>query len=71
MKGFYMNNQTSNDIQSFTNISKWLSLKDAVQYSGLSDSSLRRAIQTGRLKANKVGHKWLIKSEWIEGFLNS
>ena len=50
--------------------SRWLSIKDAVRISGLSESSIRRAISTGALKANKKG-KWLIKSEWLERYLNS
>ena len=49
----------------------WLTIKSSVNYSGLSESTIRRAIQTGHLKANKVGGKWLIKSEWIERYLNS
>ena len=49
---------------------QWLSLKDAVKISGLSDSHLRRSIRSGQLKANKKG-KWLIKSEWLEKYLTS
>ena len=51
--------------------SRWLSIKDAVRISGLSESSIRRAIQAGTLKANKVGGKWLIKSDWLERYLSS
>ena len=51
-------------------IPKWLSVKDAVRISGLSESSIRRAISSGQLKANKKG-KWLIKSEWLEKYLSS
>ena len=53
------------------NVPIWLSIKDCFEYSGLSESSIRRAIQSGQLKANKVGGKWLIKSEWLENYLNS
>ena len=49
---------------------QWLSLKDAVRISGLSESSIRRAISSGQLKANKKG-KWLIKSQWLERYLTS
>ena len=49
---------------------QWLSIKDCVRVSGLSESSIRRAISTGALKANKKG-RWLIKSEWLERYLNS
>jgi len=50
---------------------QWLSIKGSTQYSGLSESTIRRAIQAGTLKANKVGGKWLIKSEWLERYLSS
>ena len=51
---------------------KWLSIKDCVSCSGLSDSSIRRAIRSGKLKANKVNNgKWIIKSEWLENYLSS
>ena len=50
--------------------SRWLSIKDAVRISGLSESSIRRAISSGALKANKKG-RWLIKSVWLEKYLTS
>jgi len=49
---------------------QWLSIKDAVRISGLSESSIRRAISMGALKANKKG-RWLMKSEWLERYLSS
>jgi len=51
------------------NVPIWLSIKDSVEYSGLSESSIRRAIQSGQLKANKVGGKWLIRHQWLESYL--
>ena len=53
------------------NIPKWMSIKDCVRISGLSESSIRRAIQAGTLKANKVGGKWIIKASWLERYLTS
>ena len=50
---------------------QWLSIKSCTQCSGLSDSTIRRAIQAGTLKANKVGGKWLIKDSWLERYLTS
>ena len=60
-----------NEIQSLIehNVPKWLSIKDSVEYSGLSESSIRRAIRSGQLKANKVGGKWLIRHQWLESYL--
>ena len=54
-----------------SNTPQWLSIKDCVRVSGLSESTIRRAIQAGTLKANKVGGKWLIKSSWLERHLTS
>ena len=51
------------------NVPIWLSIKDCVEYSGLSESSIRRAIQSGQLKANKVGGKWVIRYQWLESYL--
>ena len=49
---------------------RWMSIKEAVEMSGLSDSTLRRAIISGELKASKKG-KWLIKDSWLERYLTS
>ena len=51
-------------------IPKWMSIKDCVDISGLSESSIRRAIKMGELKANKKG-RWLIKASWLEKYLTS
>ena len=37
------------------NIPRWLSVRDCVRISGLSESSIRRAIKEKRLRANKKG----------------
>jgi len=50
---------------------RWLTIKDCVATSTLSDSSIRRSIISGSLKANKVGGKWLIKETWLESYLTS
>ena len=68
-----MENQTIlNEIKALikTNVpQKWLSIKDCVKYSGLSESTIRRAMQSGQLTANKVGGKWLIRYQWLESYL--
>ena len=55
------------------NIPHWLSVKDAVRISGLSDSSIRRALRSGNLRGNKPKEsgKWLIKASWLEHYLTS
>ena len=67
-----MERQILDEIKSIiNNVPSWLSIKGCTQCSGLSESTIRRAISVGSLKANKVGGKWLIKSEWLENYLSS
>ena len=67
-----MDRQIINQIKSIiNNMPTWLSIKGYTQCSGLSESTIRRAIQAGTLKANKVGGKWLIKASWLEKYLTS
>ena len=54
-----------------SNAKRWLTIKDCVATSTLSDSSIRRSIMSGNLKANKVGGKWLIKEIWLETYLSN
>ena len=54
-----------------SSVKRWLTIKDCVATSNLSDSSIRRSILRGNLKANKVGGKWLIKETWLESYLTS
>ena len=54
-----------------SNAKRWLTIKDCVATSNLSDSSIRRSIMSGNLKANKVGGKWLVKEIWLQTYLTS
>ena len=54
-----------------SNAKRWLTIKDCVATSKLSDSSIRRSIMNGSLRASKVGGKWLIKETWLESYLTS
>ena len=47
----------------------WMSIKDAVQYTKLSDSTIRRAIKKGCLKVSKRTGKNLLKQTWIDKWL--
>ena len=47
----------------------WMSIKDAVQYTKLSDSTIRRAIKKGCLKVSKSTGKNLLKQSWIDKWL--
>ena len=48
---------------------KWLAIKDVCEYTGLSSSTLHRAIQKGELKVSKKTGKNLFKKEWGDNFL--
>ena len=54
-----------------SNAKRWLTIKDCVAVSTLFDSSIRRSIMRGSLKANKVGGKWLVKESWLEKYLTN
>ena len=47
----------------------WLSLKDAVKYSGLSASTLKRYINKELLKCSNSTGKLMLKTEWIDRFM--
>ena len=51
--------------------SKLMTIKDIVRYTGLSDPSIRRSIQRGKLKAVKREGKKLFRrvdvDNWLEG----
>jgi len=70
-----MENKIVNEIKQLfeKNVPHWLSVKDAVRISGLSDSSIRRALRSGHLRGNKPKEsgKWLIKAIWLEHYLTS
>ena len=50
---------------------RWLTIKDCVATSTLSDSSIRRSIMNGSLRASKVGGKWLVKEIWLQTYLSN
>ena len=62
-----------NDIKSMIKQSKKLSymdMKQVVQYSSTSASTIRRAIAKGELKCSKKLGKLLFKVEWVDRWLN-
>ena len=48
---------------------RWITLKEAIEYSSLSDSTLRRLVKKGQIKSSKVTGKYLFKISWIDNFL--
>ena len=51
------------------NHDEWLCMKDVIQYTKLSDSTIGRAIKKGCLKVSKRTGKNLFRKEWIDRFL--
>ena len=51
------------------NNEKWMSLNEVCEYSRLSPSTIRRALQVGKLKASKTTGKYLFKRSWVDTFL--
>ena len=47
----------------------WYSVKGCMDISGLSMSTIRRAIRDNKLKSNKKGKKIFVKAEWLEEYL--
>lgn len=48
----------------------WLDLKAAIEYSGLSRSTLKRAVYAGKLKcARGVVGKMMFRREWLDLFI--
>ena len=48
---------------------RWLCIKDVRDYPSVSDSTIRRAIKSGRLKVSQSTGKLLFKAEWVDRWL--
>ena len=51
------------------NQDSWMSIKDVIQYTKLSDSTIRRAIKKGCLKVSRKTGKNLFQKSWINQWL--
>lgn len=47
----------------------WMDIGDTVDYTSLSESTIRRAVRKGTLKVSKATGKLLFKIEWIDRWL--
>ena len=65
-------NRILKEIENIKSISndKWLTIKQTVRYTGLSDSTIRRAIRKGILKAGNKGGKLVFKRTNIDRWLH-
>ena len=62
-----------NDIKSMIekdNNVGFMDMKQVVQYSSTSASTIRRAIKKGVLKVSRSTGKLLFKTEWVDKWLN-
>ena len=50
---------------------QWLGIKDVCDYTGLSASTIYRAMQRGELKVSKKIGKNLFRKEWVDRFLGA
>ena len=50
---------------------QWITLIDAIEYTSLSDSPIRRAFYRGKLKASRVTGKLLFKISELEKWLSN
>ena len=48
---------------------KWLNLMQACDYTSLSASTIRRAVDSGRLKVSKEAGKLMFRREWLDKWL--
>lgn len=49
---------------------RWLNIKEICKYSGLSESTIHRAIHKGELKVSKKTGKNLFRISWVDRWLN-
>ena len=47
----------------------WLDIGDTVDYTSLSESTIRRAVRKGELKVSKTTGKLLFKTDWVDRWL--
>ena len=48
----------------------WMDISDTVNYSSVSESTIRRAVARGSLKVSHTTGKLLFKTEWLDKWLN-
>ena len=53
-----------------TKSDEWLTIKEVIQYSKLSEATIRRYIQRGNLKVSKQTGRILIKRSKVDEWLN-
>ena len=47
----------------------WMDISDTVNYSSVSESTIRRAVRKGELKVSKTTGKLLFKTDWVDRWL--
>jgi len=52
-------------------MSKWMNIEEAAGYVGIGKTILYAMVKDGSIPANKVGQKWLIDSESLDGWIRA
>ena len=50
---------------------KWFTTKDVQSYTGLSPSTIQRAVKDGRLKTSKATGRNMFLVSWIDDFMET
>ena len=51
------------------NVDKWMDMRSVQKYTGLSKSTIHRAVQRGQLKVSQATGKNLFHISWVDTFL--
>jgi excisionase family DNA binding protein len=62
--------QKLNESNNVTTLKGYFNLKETINYTGLSKSTLVRAIQKGELKVSKASGRLLFRKEWVDKWLS-
>ena len=61
--------QIEKQLQETHKSNRYITLREAVEYTGLSDSTLRRLVYDGKLTCSRKSGKLLFKTDWIDKWL--
>ncbi len=50
--------------------SVWLSVRDAAEYVGLNEYTVRELMRRGDIEARKPGKYWRTKQSWLDEYIN-
>jgi len=62
-------NKLEQQVEQLTYVTPWLDIGEAARYTRLSESTLRRAINAGKLRVSDSTGKLLFQKRWLDAFL--